>query len=54
MATKATAESSEIKIDAINTETISFCVIGDSPIIMNRLAAKAQQQLLLPRCARRI
>jgi len=46
MATKET--SAEIKIDAINTETISFCVVGDSPLIMNRLAAKAQQQLLLP------
>lgn len=49
MATKApAAASAEIKIDQINTHTVNFCVVGESPLIMNRLAAKAQQQLLLP------
>jgi hypothetical protein len=46
MATKETTV--EIQIDAIKTQTVSFCIVGDSPLIMNRLAQKAQQQLLLP------
>lgn len=37
-----------IEIDKVGTETIRVRVIGTSPLICNRLAEKARQELLLP------
>lgn len=46
MATKTT--SSEISTIEIKMERVTYCVIGTTPIILNRLAEKARHQLLLP------
>jgi hypothetical protein len=46
MATKNT--SSEISTIEIKMERITYCVLGTTPIILNRLAEKARHQLLLP------
>jgi hypothetical protein len=46
MATKNT--SSEISTIEIKMERVTYCVIGTTPIILNRLAEKARHQLLLP------
>jgi len=50
MATKSkAAESGEIDIIQINTGTITVAVVGTAPLILNRLAEKARQELLLPK-----
>lgn len=48
MATQKAPEASTINIAPIRTETVTLAVRGTAPLIINRLAEKAQQQLLLP------
>jgi hypothetical protein len=44
----ATGKETEISTIKIEMERVSYCVIGRTPIILNRLAEKARHQLLLP------
>jgi hypothetical protein len=52
MATKSTAKSNstnaEVHIIEINTETIRLAIIGNTPLILNRINEKAKRELLLP------
>ncbi len=47
MATKKT-EATEIVVVEMQRASMTFCVLGTSPLIMNRMSAKAKQQLLAP------
>ena len=47
MATKKTDASMDII--QLSTETIECCVLGKTPIILNRMSEKAKRELLLPR-----
>lgn len=44
----ATKKDTEISVLEVNTCRISFCLLGLSPIILNRLSEKAKGQLLFP------
>lgn len=37
-----------IQVDEIRTEVLKLCILGTTPLIMNRLAEKARHELLLP------
>lgn len=50
--TKENAKSTVLNIMEIQMGTIDFCVLGSSPLIMNRMAEKARQELLLPAARR--
>ncbi len=47
MAKKADAGSTVIEIAALSVDAISAYIVGDSPIILNRMAEKAKHELLL-------
>jgi hypothetical protein len=51
MATKKNTAPSESAVDILRVEkgTIEVCVLGTSPIILNRMSQKAQHELLMPR-----
>jgi hypothetical protein len=52
MAKSTTKISKEVQITAIQRlerATVQMCVLGSSSLVMNRMPAKAKQQLLLPR-----
>lgn len=42
-------KDSEIQILEINTGRIEFCVLGKTPLILNRMSEKAQRELLMPK-----
>ena len=44
----AVKKTSEISVLEVNTGRITFCLLGTSPIILNRLSEKAKGQLLFP------
>lgn len=46
--TKPSSEIEVLHVNEINSLEIKFCVIGISPMIMNRFQQKAWQELLLP------
>lgn len=46
---KAPTTTTEITVPEIATEALRVTIIGTSPLLMNRMAAKAQHELLLPR-----
>ena len=48
MATKKTETVESLDIVKLVERDMDVCIIGTSPLIMNRLAEKAKQQLLLP------
>lgn len=48
MPKKAVDKEQPIVINEIEMTTITFCVLGTSPLIMNRFQQKAWQELLLP------
>jgi hypothetical protein len=41
-------KETSIVVDPIKTESLTFAVLGTTPIILNRLAEKARHELLLP------
>jgi hypothetical protein len=43
------ATMTEIEILKVNTGRIAVCLIGDSPIILNRLSEKVMRELLMPK-----
>jgi hypothetical protein len=45
---KKTEGSAMLEISPLSTTNATFCIKGTSPMIQNRLAEKARQQLLLP------
>lgn len=46
---KTTRDAVEISVLEIATGQVTFAIVGTSPLIFNRMAAKAQRELLLPR-----
>ena len=38
----------KIEVISIKQERVSFCVVGETPLIMNRLSEKAKREFLLP------
>ena len=49
MATKqAVVESTEISITTLQEGEMTFCILGTSPLICNRMAMKAWHDLLMP------
>lgn len=46
---KATTKSTEIEIVRLKQGEATFCLIGESPFIFNRMAEKAKRELLMPR-----
>lgn len=48
MATK-NVDSGEIVIQEVNKGRINFCILGTSPIILNRMSQKVWQELLAPK-----
>lgn len=49
MATKNTDGSGEVVIVELNRGEMEFCVLGSSPLILNRMAEKARMELLAPK-----
>ena len=47
MATKKTA--TEISVLEIGTQKVDYCIIGQTPIILNRMTEKVKNELLLPK-----
>src|SRR5262245_34602073 len=47
-AKKADAAGEAIRIDHIDTQSLTFALLGRSPIILNRMSQKALHELLLP------
>lgn len=47
MATKK--KSTELEILKVNKGRVSFCILGTTPIILNRLSQKAMRELLAPK-----
>lgn len=45
---KVKVEDARLEVDEIDTQEISFYVLGKTPLIMNRFQQKAWQQLLFP------
>lgn len=48
MVAKKAEENSEIVIMAIDTGTMDFCVVGTTPLIINRVSQKSGRELLSP------
>jgi hypothetical protein len=46
---KSVQTSSEVYVMEVMQGAMDFCVIGTSPIILNRMSEKAQRELLLPK-----
>lgn len=46
---KGAPQSVEMFVSQIDTERIEFCVLGKTPLIMNRMSQKAMQELLAPK-----
>lgn len=49
MATTKAETGVEIVIHQIEQEVVEFCILGTTPIILNRLSQKAQHELLMPK-----
>jgi len=49
MATKKMVADPEIHISEISQKKATFCVLGSSPLIMERMSEKAKGELLLPK-----
>ena len=49
MAAIKTVDSGEIVIQQVKTHTIDFCILGTSPLIMNRMSQKVWFELLAPK-----
>jgi hypothetical protein len=45
----ATKKDTEIQILEIDTGQLDFCVLGRTPLILNRMSEKAQRELLMPK-----
>lgn len=48
MATKKVESSGEVQIVEVSTGTLTVAIVGNTPLILNRLANKAKHQLLFP------
>lgn len=44
-----TTKSAEIEVVSLKQGTVTFCVLGTSPFLFNRMAEKAKRELLMPR-----
>ena len=49
MADKKATTSTEIEILKVNTGRLEVCLVGDTPIILNRLSEKVLRELLMPK-----
>lgn len=43
---KATEET--VEIQELHTRRVTYCIVGETPLIMNRFSEKARQEMLLP------
>lgn len=46
---KSTKDSTSVDIVQVETGTLEVCVLGTSPIVLNRMSEKAARELLMPR-----
>jgi hypothetical protein len=46
---KAPASKEEINVQRVNEVRAEFCILGKTPLILNRMSEKAARELLLPR-----
>lgn len=49
MAIKAAVKETEISVLAVTKNEIKFCILGNTPLILNRLSEKAKRELLMPK-----
>jgi len=49
MATRKAETSSEIQVIEVVKGQIDFCILGTSPLIMNRMSQKVWHELLAPK-----
>jgi hypothetical protein len=49
MATKSKGGEVEISVLEITTQKVDYCIIGQTPIILNRMTEKVKNELLLPK-----
>ena len=49
MAVKKVAAQTEVQIIKVSTQSITFCVLGRTPLIFNSMSGKAMRDLLLPK-----
>jgi hypothetical protein len=49
MAAKKTNAADELSVVEVKEGRIEFCVLGKTPLILNRMSQKAERELLLPR-----
>lgn len=42
-------KSASIEVQSFSTESIDFCILGKTPIILNRMTEKAKNELLFPK-----
>lgn len=49
MVTKSRKNDGALEIVEVNTTTLEVALVGTTPIILNRMAEKARQELLMPR-----
>ena len=49
MATRKVETSSEIQVIEVVKGQIDFCILGTSPLIMNRMIQKVWHELLAPK-----
>src|SRR3954452_251551 len=43
------SEETSVSVSEIRTGELTFCVLGTTPIVLNRLSEKAKRELLLPK-----
>jgi len=46
---KSKKNENEVEVMEVQRGVVQFCILGTTPLIMNRMAAKAMNELLLPR-----
>jgi hypothetical protein len=49
MATSKATETSEVVIQSVESKTIGVCILGNSPLILNRMSQKVWHELLAPK-----
>jgi hypothetical protein len=49
MATKKAEPTTEVQIMEVGTQSITFCILGRTPLIFNSMSAKAMRELLMPK-----
>jgi hypothetical protein len=48
MATAKKTDTSEVEVLEIQTRRVEFCLLGQTPLLMNRFSEKARREMMLP------